>query len=111
MRSFLSDSGGFFRIGLVDDATVERPEHIVTGLQDYVWSREWADCGADDCLFQLKERGGRLPGKEISIQCKVSCLYWVFGRAKWLICMWLQSCLGLAHLSQRMGTPNIWRLK
>lgn len=53
-RFVLSSAGGVsFQIGLDDDATGERPEDIVTVLQDDVWRREWATYSGDDCLIQL----------------------------------------------------------
>lgn len=53
-RFVLTSAGGVsFQIGLDDDATGERPEDIVTILQDDVWSREWAAYSGDDCLVQL----------------------------------------------------------
>lgn len=53
-RFVLSDVGGVsFQIGLDDDATGERPEDIVTVLQNDVWSREWTTYAGDDCLIRL----------------------------------------------------------
>jgi hypothetical protein len=53
-RFVLSSAGGVsFQIGLDDDATGERPEDIVTVLQDDVWRREWVTYSGDDCLIQL----------------------------------------------------------
>jgi hypothetical protein len=53
-RFVLSSGGGVsFQIGLDDDATGERPEDIVTVLQDDVWRREWATYSGDDCLTRM----------------------------------------------------------
>lgn len=53
-RFVLSSVGGVsFQIGLDDDATGERPDDIVTVLQDDIWSREWITYAGDDCLMQL----------------------------------------------------------
>jgi hypothetical protein len=53
-RFVLSSVGGVsFQIGLDEDATGERPEDIVTVLQDDVWSREWNTYTGDDCQVQI----------------------------------------------------------
>lgn len=53
-RFVLCDGGGVsFQIGLDDDASGERPEDIVTILQDDVWSREWAAYAGNDCVGKL----------------------------------------------------------
>lgn len=53
-RFVLSSVGGVsFQIGLDEDATGERPEDIVTVLQDDVWSREWNTYTGDDCQIQI----------------------------------------------------------
>jgi hypothetical protein len=53
-RFVMSSVGGVsFQIGLDDDATGERPEDIVTVLQDDVWRREWATYSGDDCLSRM----------------------------------------------------------
>lgn len=53
-RFVLSSVGGVsFQIGLDDDATGERPEDIVTVLQEDVWSREWNIYSGEDCQIQL----------------------------------------------------------
>ena len=53
-RFILSSVGGIsFQIGLDDDATGERPEDIVTVLQEDVWSREWNVYSGDDCQIQF----------------------------------------------------------
>lgn len=53
-RFVLSSVGGVsFQIGLDDDATGERPEDIVTLLQNDVWSREWNTYTGDDCQIQI----------------------------------------------------------
>lgn len=53
-RFILSSVGGVsFHIGLDDDATGDRPEDIVTVLQDDVWSREWSTYAGDDFLIKL----------------------------------------------------------
>ena len=53
-RFVLSSVGGVsFQIGLDYDATGERPEDIVTVLQDDVWSREWNTYTGEDCQIQI----------------------------------------------------------
>jgi hypothetical protein len=53
-RFVMSSVGGVsFQIGLDEDATGERPEDIVTVLQDDVWLREWNTYTGDDCQVQI----------------------------------------------------------
>jgi hypothetical protein len=53
-RFILSSAGGVsFHIGLDDDATGDRPEDIVTILQEDVCSREWNTYTGDDCVMRL----------------------------------------------------------
>lgn len=53
-RFVLSDGGGVsFQIGLDDDASGDRPEDIVTILQEDIWSREWSTYAGNDCVARL----------------------------------------------------------
>lgn len=53
-RFVLCDGGGVsFQIGLDDDASGDRPEDIVTILQEDVWSREWSTYTGDDYVARL----------------------------------------------------------
>jgi hypothetical protein len=53
-RFVLCDGGGVsFQIGLDDDASGDRPEDIVTILQDDVWSQEWNAHAGNDYIAKL----------------------------------------------------------
>lgn len=54
-RFVLSRVGGVsFDIGLDDDATGDRPEDVVTILQDNIWKEAWSSYAGEDFLVRLE---------------------------------------------------------
>lgn len=54
-RFVLGSVGGVsFDIGLDDDATGDRPEDVVTILQDNIWKQAWASYAGEDFLIRIE---------------------------------------------------------